>query len=116
MRDDRERLYDILEAIERIERYGGIDKSEFERNELIQTWMVHNLQVIGEAASQLSDDFRKSHSEIPWRAVSSMRNAIVHAYFRVDLDEVWAAVREDLQPLKTVVQKALDDEVEELRN
>ncbi|MBI2841869.1 MAG: DUF86 domain-containing protein [Armatimonadetes bacterium] len=108
MREDTQRLYDILEAIERIERYAGIDRKEFETNELIQTWMVHNLQVIGEAASQLSQDFRKNHTDIPWRAISSMRNAIVHAYFRVDLDEVWTAVCEDVPQLKTGIHKVLD--------
>jgi uncharacterized protein with HEPN domain len=50
MRDDRERLRDILEAIERIERYTSKGREEFMQDELIQTWVVHHIQIIGEAA------------------------------------------------------------------
>lgn len=54
MRDDRERLRDILEAIERIERYTSKGREEFMQDELIQTWVVHHIQIIGEAARKLS--------------------------------------------------------------
>lgn len=49
MRDDRERLLDILEAIERIEKYTARGRSVFDKDELIQTWVLHHLQIIGEA-------------------------------------------------------------------
>ena len=110
MRDDRARLEDILEAIERIEKYAGVEKAVFERDELIQTWMVHNMQVIGEAASQLSEEFRQRHPTVPWRAIASMRNAIVHAYFRVDLEEVWSAVKNDLPGLRGLIESVLESE------
>lgn len=58
MRDDRERLRDILEAIERIERHTAKGRDEFERDELIQTWVVHHIQIIGEAARKLSEEVR----------------------------------------------------------
>ena len=54
MRDDRERLFDILEAIERIEKYTSDGLKAFDDNELIQTWVLHHLQIIGEAARALS--------------------------------------------------------------
>ena len=85
MRDDRARLLDIVEAIEKIERYSSVDKDRFARDELIQTWIVYHLQVIGEAANQISDEFSSRHPGIPWRAMAAMRHALVHAYFRVDL-------------------------------
>ncbi|MDO8684925.1 MAG: DUF86 domain-containing protein [Armatimonadota bacterium] len=107
MRDDSARLFDILEAIEKVERYTGIEREVFERDELIQTWMVYNLQIIGEAVSRLSDEFCGSHPDIPWRAISSMRNVIAHAYFRVDLDEVWAVIKRDLPGLKLKIQAIL---------
>ena len=65
MRDDRARLLDIAEAIEKIERYSSVDKDRFARDELVQTWMVYHLQIIGEAANQLSDEFRGQHPEVP---------------------------------------------------
>jgi uncharacterized protein with HEPN domain len=64
MRDDQARLLDILEAVNRIEKYSSVDRKDFDHNELIQTWMVYNIQIIGEAAAKLSEDFRVQHSDI----------------------------------------------------
>jgi uncharacterized protein with HEPN domain len=108
MRDDQSRLADMLEAIARIERYSHVEKEVFERDELIQTWMVYNIQIIGEAVSQLSEDICAAHADIPWRAIAAMRNAIVHAYFRVDLDEVWSVIQNDLPGLKARIEAVLD--------
>jgi len=110
MRGDRERLLDVLDAIEKIERYSTLDRDAFARDELVQTWMVYHLQIIGEAVTQLSEELRAQHPDIPWRAIAAMRNAIVHAYFRVDLDEVWSVVTNDLPPLKVRVQQILGAE------
>ena len=66
--------------------------------------MVYHLQVIGEAVTQLSDEFRSQYPDLPWRAIAAMRNALVHAYFRVDLDEVWNVVKNDLPSLKARLQ------------
>ena len=61
MRDRRERLLDMLEAIERIERYAAKGRVEFEKGELNQTWMVHHLQIVGEAAAKLGREFHEQH-------------------------------------------------------
>ena len=82
-------------------------KDRFADDELIQTWMVYHLQVIGEAVTQLSDAFRAQHADIPWRAIAAMRHALVHAYFRVDLDEVWNAVKNDIPDLKGRIEEVL---------
>ena len=59
MRDDRQRLADILEAIDKIERYVNSEGNRqlLTDDELINVWVIHHLQIIGEAASKLSDDF-----------------------------------------------------------
>ena len=88
MRDDRERLRDILEAIERIEKYAAMGRQRFEQDELIQIWIVHHLQLIGEAARALSADFRDSQPRVPWSQIVGMRNILVHNYFGVDADIV----------------------------
>jgi len=93
MRDDRERLQDILEAIERIERHAAKGREEFEKDELIQTWVVHHIQIIWEAARKLSEELRSEHDQIPRAAIIAMRNILVHDYFSVDSDEVWSTVR-----------------------
>ena len=83
MRDDREWLLDILEAIERIEKYSSMGRGIFEDDELIQNWIVHQLQVIGEALRSISDDFRREHDDIPWKETIGMRNILVHRYFEI---------------------------------
>jgi uncharacterized protein with HEPN domain len=66
MRDDRERLNDIRTAIDQIVRKTGRDRAEFESNEMLQVWVLHHLQIIGEAARCLSEDFRKRHPDRAW--------------------------------------------------
>jgi len=80
VRDDRERIIDMLEAIENLERHAGKGREAFDRDELIQTWVVHPLEIIGEAASRLGAGFRAVHPEIPWAQIVAMRNIIVHEY------------------------------------
>ncbi len=100
MRDDRERLLDILEAIERIQRYASRGRDAFLTDELLQTWVVHHVQIIGEAARQVSDTLKAAHPEIPWSAIVAMRHVLVHQYFDVDPQEVWLTVDRDLPDLK----------------
>ncbi len=107
MRDDRERLVDILEAIERIEKYAAKGEKAFRRDELIQTWMVRNIEVIGEAARAVSRDLRDRHPEVPWSSIVGMRHVLVHEYFEIDLDIVWRVVSEDLPRLKDSIQSIM---------
>jgi uncharacterized protein with HEPN domain len=104
VRSDKERLQDILEAIAQVERYATPGRDRFNQDELVQIWIVHHLQIIGEASSKLSKSFTDQHSEIPWAAVVEFRNILVHEYFRVDLEIVWRIVEHDLPNLKSRVQ------------
>ena len=107
MRDDRERLVHMLEAIERIERYAARGEQAFRRDELIQTWMVRNIQVIGEAARALSPGLRADHPDIPWSSIVGMRHVLVHDYFDVDFDIVWRVIERDVPTLKRGIQNVL---------
>ncbi len=100
MRDDRERLKDILEAIEHIEKYAAKGRAVFEQDELIQIWFLQYLQIIGEASRALSANIRESHPEVPWTKIIGMRNILVHNYFEIDLPVVWNAVERELPELK----------------
>lgn len=100
MRDDRLLLNDLREAIQRIEKYATLGRERFESDELVQTWIVHHLQIVGEAARKLSDDLRASAPDIPWPQIIAMRNILVHDYFGVDLGTVWSTVVNDLPHLK----------------
>ena len=68
----------------------------FDHDELIQTWVVHHVEIIGEACSLVSEGFRASHPEIPWKKIIGMRNVLVHHYFGIDEDLVWDAVEREL--------------------
>lgn len=100
MRDSSERIMDMLEAIERVERYAARGEEAFRSDELIQVYILHHLQILGEAAYKLPPEFRSQHSQIPWPSIVGMRHVLVHDYFEVDLDLVWAVVEKELQPLK----------------
>ena len=103
MRNDRERLLDIREAIENIEKYSSRGRKAFEQDELLQVWMVHNLQIIGEAVARLSDQLKAQHDTVPWRQITGMRNVLVHGYFDVDPEVVWNAVEADIPRLKAAL-------------
>jgi len=105
VRQDLERLEDILEAIEQIEKYLQQGKSAFESDELIQVWMIHYLQIIGEAARSTSTELKQKYPDIPWVAIVGFRNLVVHEYFRVDLNVVWDVVENDLPELKRQIEK-----------
>lgn len=109
MRDDKERLRDIAEAIERIEKYTAKGKQTFEKEELIQSWIVRHLQIIGEATRALSPEYRDKHPDIAWSKIIGMRNILVHDYFGIDVDVVWSAVVNDLPVLKQKVVMLLNE-------
>lgn len=109
MRDDRERLLDIQEAIERIEKYSACGREKFEQDELIQTWVLHHLQIIGEAVRALSTELTQKHSEVAWAKIVGMRNILVHNYFNIDAAIVWAVIENDLPILKQQVTELLDE-------
>jgi uncharacterized protein with HEPN domain len=96
VRDTQERLRDIQEAITRITKYTSQGRVVFDESELVQTWVVHHLEIIGEAARSISPEFKDVHPEIPWKQISGMRNILIHIYFGIDRDIVWAVVERDL--------------------
>jgi uncharacterized protein with HEPN domain len=107
VRIDTERLRDILETIANIEKYAAQGKEAFTEQELIQVWMVHNLQIVGEAARSISEDFTAQYPEVPWAQIIAFWNIVVHEYFRVDLDLVWLIVVQNLPDLKGQIKAIL---------
>ena len=109
MRDDRARLCDVLEAIERIERYANRGRPAFDADELVQTWIVHHLQLIGEACRAVSAELVRGHPEVPWAKIVGMRNILVHHYFGIDKDAVWEVVERDIPAPRPALQAILDE-------
>ncbi|ANV91284.1 HepT-like ribonuclease domain-containing protein [Picosynechococcus sp. PCC 8807] len=107
MRSDLERLKDIQEAINRIEKYAVQGKQEFRANELIQSWILLQLQTIGEAARAMKPETHAQYPEVDWRDIIDFRNLLVHEYFRVDLEIVWQIVENQIPRLKTQIDNIL---------
>lgn len=107
MRNDRERLLDILEAINKIEQHASSDIDAFADDEMQQVWVIHHLLIIGEAAYGLSQRFKADHPQIPWEQIIGMRHVLVHGYFEIDLAIVWAVIEKDLAPLRSSVEEIL---------
>ena len=107
MRSPTERLRDILDVIEAIGRYTSAGRERFDADELVRTWVVHHLQVIGEASRALPETVRQRAPEIPWPLVIGARNVLAHGYLDVDHDEVWNMVERDLPPLRRAVERLL---------
>ncbi len=105
MRDDRDRLQDILDAIKKIERHAKRGRNVFEEDELVHTWIIHHIQIIGEAASKLTPAFRKTHPQVPWPQIITMRHVLVHDYLGIDPAEVWAVVDRNLPTLKKQIRQ-----------
>lgn len=108
MRRDQERLLDMIEALRHIERYAKSGRHRFDADELVRTWIVHHLVILGEAVRALSEEFRNRHADIPWEKIIGTRNRIVHGYFDVDPDLVWAIVERELPALRKRLERALE--------
>jgi uncharacterized protein with HEPN domain len=109
MRSDHERLLDIAESLENIKKYLSRGHDGFYQDELIQSWVVRNLQIAGEAANRISSETRNKYTFVPWAKMIGMRHILVHGYFEIDLDVVWSVLENDLSELDDGIQKVLKD-------
>ncbi|HUU68270.1 MAG TPA: DUF86 domain-containing protein [Planctomycetota bacterium] len=107
MRDPKERLHDILDAIAALERHSDKTKEAFDEDELLQVWFLRHLQIIGEAARSIPEDIRALAHDIPWPKIVGMRNILVHGYFDIDTNMVWDAGTRDVPALKPVIERLL---------
>ena len=71
--------------------------------------MIHHLQMIGEAASGISMATRERYPAIPWGKIIGLRNILVHHYFAINAQEIWAVVEQDIPPLRSAVHRILDE-------
>jgi uncharacterized protein with HEPN domain len=78
-------LKDILESMNRIDTYiFGVEYDSFLSNQMLIDAVIRNLEVIGEAARNVSDEIRNKYPKIPWRNMIGLRNILIHQYFGVD--------------------------------
>ncbi len=83
---------------------GKQDKAAFVGDEMAYDAVLHNLKVIGEAATKLPDHVTNEIPEVPWADLRGMRNMLVHEYFGADEDIIWKAATEEVFSLKTALE------------
>lgn len=107
--NDEVYLRHIFDAIERIEEYcRGVSIQKFLKNKMAAAAVVRELEIIGEAARNVSREFRRTNAEIPWEQMTGTRNRLIHEYFGVDLEIVWQTVEQDLPNLKNMIKNLLE--------
>ena len=108
MKDNTLYLGHIRDAIEKIQRYtAAVGCEEFVANEMMVDAVVRELEIIGEAANNISDDFRHAHPELPFRDIIDMRNVLIHNYAGVSPKIVWETCKKNLPALKKFVLDVL---------
>ena len=101
-------LFDIKIAIHEIDSFlpsGKLTLSKYKDNRILKRAVERNLEIIGEAVKNLSEEFRNKHNEIEWKKIAGFRDVIIHKYFEVDLDVVWSIIEKDLPVLKDKLEK-----------
>jgi uncharacterized protein with HEPN domain len=108
MRDDKEKLFDILEAIEIIEKYLS-ERKIYDLNEIEIAGILRYLEIIGEASHSISEKIKNQYSEIPWKLIKDFRNVLVHQYFDINLKMVENAINKEIPILKQNIQKIIEE-------
>jgi uncharacterized protein with HEPN domain len=99
-------LNDILESIDKVEQYTrGMSFDTFSNDQKSIDAVVRNLEIIGEAANRLPNDFKERHSNVEWHKVVGLRNRIIHEYFGIDLQIIWQIVHADLLELRQTLSR-----------
>lgn len=111
MQRDIAHLVDILLMANDAQQFTkGMDYEAFLDDRKCQLAVVRCLEVIGEATKRLSETFRESHPAIPWSKMAGMRDVLIHAYDRVDLERIWTTMREDIPPLIEALESIVPPE------
>lgn len=111
IRDERERLQDIKDAIVAIREYLARADEELERKDdaLLHDALLFQFVIIGEAVKHLAPETRESEPDIPWADVAGLRDLIAHEYFRIDIQRVLEVVARDLPPLEQAVERLIGE-------
>ncbi len=110
-RTDREFLSDIQEAIRRIREYTAeMTYQAFLNDAKTQDAVIRNLEIIGEATKNLSDDLRGRYPHLPWKEMAGVRDRLIHHYFGVNLDIVWQIVTDELPEVGSELKSILWEE------
>jgi uncharacterized protein with HEPN domain len=108
LRDDLASVGHMLDTAQRaVAKIRGTARCDFDADENLRLALAYLLQIIGEAARQVSPTFRAAHPAIPWSGIIGMRHKVVHDYMNVDEDVVWRTATQELTPLIVELERLL---------
>lgn len=107
MKDDQVYLQHIRDALSDIADYASAGRDAFFAERMRQDATLRKLEVIGQAVKNLSEATKARQPEIPWKQIAGMRDKVLHEYFGVNLDMIWAVVEKDLPALKQAIEVLL---------
>ncbi|GHT15962.1 DUF86 domain-containing protein [Bacteroidia bacterium] len=109
---DRGRLQHMQEAIgNAFEFTNGLTFENYCTNKVLHFAVVKVLEIVGEAAYMLSKQFKAQHPEVEWHKIIAMRHVMVHGYYQIEDEEVWAIIHNDLPPLQLQINELLSQAV-----
>lgn len=108
--DDTGRLRHMLDAALEAQTFmKDITQESLREDRKTVQAVIRSIEVIGEAAVNISKEFKEMHPDIPWKKIAGMRNWLIHAYFDVDYNHIWSTVQEDLPVLVPQLKKLLNE-------
>ena len=111
-REDKVRLQHMLDAASEIQQYvQSSTREDLNRDRKLVHSLVHLIEIIGEAATQVSKELSENSPEVPWSVIIGMRHRLIHAYFSINLNILWSTSTEDIPPLITELKKLLGEDI-----
>jgi uncharacterized protein with HEPN domain len=103
--DDRIRVLHMIEAAHAVEQFiSGRQRTDLDSDQMLLFALTRAIEIIGEAASKISDETKMAATSIPWNAIVGMRNRVIHAYFDIDRDILWKTADEEVPVLLSVLR------------
>lgn len=99
----------IDEANFLLDRSANVEYESFIKDEILKRAFTRSLEIIGEAAKNVSEDFKEGHQEIEWRDFAGLRDKLIHKYFGVRWDVVWNVIKNKIPKLKELIEKILKE-------
>ena len=109
LRDDQVRLHHMLDAAREAMTFTqGRTRADLNRDRKLVLSLVKEIEIIGEAANQITEATMEQLPAIPWADIIGMRNRLVHVYFDINLDILWRTAQCDLPPLVAALERVLE--------
>lgn len=106
----------MLQAINVLLEYRDKYTEEQIKNDPIVFFgFAKHIEIIGEAAYKLTLEYKSQHKEAPWAPIEKMRHVLVHGYYKIDKDSVMQVIKEDIEPLKPIIQKLFNEELKKYK-